>query len=141
MEATLRGTPDCGATPLIRPLDDTVARYDPMEAIDQITRATGIEPRTVANILEGEFDYMGCMGLLDEEGMDETARQQIEALRGENGDILEASEGEYETGAAVLFIQRNRGIDKETIARVLEANYRYLDERGFLDEEWGENES
>lgn len=125
---------------MTKPLDDTVARYDPMEAIEQISHATGIEAKTVANVLEGEFDYMGCVGLLDEDGMDETARQEIEALRRENADILEAGEGEYETGVAVLFIQRNRGIDKETVARVLEANYRFLSERGFLDEEWGEKE-
>jgi hypothetical protein len=125
---------------LVKPLDDTVARYDPMEAIEQICELTGVEPKTVANVLEGEFDYMGCIGLLDEDGMDETARQEIEGLKRDNVDILEASEGEYETGAAVFFIQRNRGIDKDTITRVLEANYRYLDERGFLDEEWGEKE-
>lgn len=125
---------------MTKPLNDTVARYDPLEAIQQISRSTGFEAKIVANVLEGEFDYMGCIGLLDEEGMDETARQEIEGLKRDNTDIVEASEGEYETGAAVLFIQRNRGIDKETIARVLEANYRFLDERGFLDEDWGEKE-
>jgi hypothetical protein len=122
-------------------MDDTVARYDPVEAILEIADATEVDLKTVAQVLEGEFDYMGCLGLLDEEGMDEAARQEIEVLKRENTDILETSEGEYETDAAVLFIQRNRGIDKETIGRVLEANYRFMDERGFLDENWGEPES
>jgi hypothetical protein len=121
-------------------MDDTVARYDPVEAILEIANATDMDMKTVAQVLEGEFDYMGCLGLLDEEGMDDSSRQEIESLKRENADILEASEGEYETDAAVLFIQRNRGIDKESIARILQANYRFMDERGFLDEEWGESE-
>ncbi|MBI5015769.1 MAG: hypothetical protein HZB55_09810 [Deltaproteobacteria bacterium] len=121
-------------------MDDTVARYDPVEAILEIAQATDVDMKTVAQVLEGEFDYMGCLGLLDEEGMDDASRQEIETLKRENVDILEVSEGEYETDAAVLFIQRNRGIDKETIGRILQANYRFMDERGFLDEEWGESE-
>lgn len=118
-------------------MDDTVARYDPVEAIVEIAQATEVDMKTVAQVLEGEFDYMGCLGLLDEEGMDDASRQEIEALKRENSDILGASDGEYETDTAVLFIQRNRGIDKETIATVLRANYRFMDERGFLDEDWG----
>lgn len=124
-----------------RRLSDTVARYDPMEAIEQICRATELEPKIVAHVLEGEFDYMACVGLVDEAGMDETDRAELSGLKRENGDIVEASEGEYDLGAAVLFIQRNWGIDQDTIARVLEANYQFLDEQGFLDEEWGEDES
>ncbi|GAB4285306.1 MAG: hypothetical protein Kow0092_39410 [Deferrisomatales bacterium] len=122
----------------MRRLDDTVARYDPMEALEQISEATGLDPRVVADVLEGEIDYLGCLGLLDEAGMDEAARQEIEELRRENADILDATEGEYDAAAAAAFIQRNRGVDKDTIARVLEANYRFMDERGFLDEDWGE---
>jgi hypothetical protein len=121
-------------------MSDTIARYDPMEAIEQICRATRLDPKTVAHVLEGEFDYMACLGLIGESALDETDRADVERLKRENADILEASEGEYETGAAVLFIQRNRGIDQDTIARVLEANFRFLDERGFLDEDWGEDE-
>jgi hypothetical protein len=118
-------------------MNDTVARYDPLEASVEIAEATDMEMKTVAQILEGEFDYMACLGLLEEEGMDEEHRQEVDSLKRVNEDILDASEGEYETEAAVLFIQRNRGIDKETIARVLEANYRFMEERGFLDENWG----
>ncbi|NTU60020.1 MAG: hypothetical protein HGA98_03050 [Deltaproteobacteria bacterium] len=122
-------------------MDDTVARYDPLEAIVEISQSTDLDMRTVAQVLEGEFDYMGCLGLLDEGGMDEEQRQEIDSLKRANEDILGVTDGEYEAGAAVLFIQRNRGIDKETIGRVLQANFRYMDERGFLDEDWGVNES
>jgi len=122
-------------------MDDTVARYDPVEAIVEISQSTDVDMRTVAQILEGEFDYMGCLGLLDEDGMDDEHRQEIDSLKRGNEDILQVSDGEYETEAAVLFIQRNRGIDKETITTVLKANFRYMDERGFLDEDWGEQEA
>ncbi len=118
-------------------LSDTVARYDPWEALAQIADATGIEARTVAQILEGEVDYLACLGLLDEEDMDEEARQEVDNLKRSHADLLEASPSEYEGAVAVAFIQRTRGIDKETIERVLEANYRFMDERGFLDEDWG----
>ena len=119
-------------------LDDTVARYDPMEAVSQITQMTGLDVKTVALVLEGEIDYMGCLGLLDESELDEDAKSELSALRRENADVIEASDGEYDADLAASFIQRNRGIDKETIARVLDANYRFMEERGFLDEEWGE---
>jgi hypothetical protein len=119
-------------------LDDTVARYDPLEAVAEISGATGVEVRTVALILESELDYLGCLGLLDDGDLDEAARQEIEDLRRENADVIAASDGEYDAEIAVSFVQRNRGIDKETIARVLEANYHFMEERGFLDEEWGE---
>jgi hypothetical protein len=118
-------------------LDDTVARYDPLEAVNQIAEATGVDARTVAQVLEGEIDYLACLGLLDETDMDEAAHLEVEGLRRDNADLLDASEGEYDTVSAAVFIQRNRGIEKEVIARVLEANYRFMDERGFLDEEWG----
>lgn len=121
----------------VRRLDDTVARYDPLEAVAQIAEATGEDVRTVANVLEGEIDYLGCLGLLDETELDDAGRTEIEALRRENEDILDVTDREYDMEAAVSFIQRNRGIDKETITRVLEANYQFMDERGFLDEEWG----
>ncbi|MBI5444753.1 MAG: hypothetical protein HY900_26505 [Deltaproteobacteria bacterium] len=123
-----------------RVMNDTVARYDPMEAVEQICQATLIDPKTVAHVLEGEFDYMACLGLVEESDMDETDRSDLERLKRENADIVDASDGEYDTGAAVLFIQRNRGIDQETIARILEANFHFLDERGFLDGNWGEDE-
>jgi len=118
--------------------DDTVARYDPMEAVIEIAEATGLDVKTVALVLEGEMDYLACIGLLDDSGADEGARHEIEALARANADLVEASEGEYDVEAAVSFIQRNRGIDKETIERVVEANYRFMEERGFLDEGWGE---
>ena len=38
---------------------------------------------------------------------------------------------------AVSFIQRNRGITKEVIARILAANYAFMEERGLLDDDWG----
>lgn len=122
-------------------MDDTIALYDPVEAIAEISEATQVDPRTVAQILEGEFDYLGCLGLLDETTMDAEQRQEIDSLRRGNEDILSITEGEYEPEAAVLFIQRNRGIDKETIGRVLQANFRFMDERGFLSEDWGEKAS
>lgn len=120
-------------------MDDTVARYDPVEAIVEISQATDVDMRTVAQILEGEFDYLGCLGLLEEDGMDEEHLQEIDFLKRGNEDILDVSEGEYELGAALLFIQRNRGIDKETIATVLRANQRFMEDRGFLDEDWGDS--
>jgi len=119
-------------------LDDTVARYDPLEAVIEIADATGVDVRTVATILEGEMDYLGCLGLLDETDVDEAGQAELEGLKRANGDLLEASDGEYHLDAAVSFIQRNRGIEKELIERVVEANYRFMEERGFLDEEWGE---
>lgn len=119
-------------------MDDTVARYDPLEAVVEIAEATGVEPKTVALVLEGEIDYLACLGLLDDAEMDEASRQEVDDLRRDNRDILETSEGEYDTDAAAAFIQRNRGIEKELIAAVLDANYRFMDERGFLDEDWGE---
>ncbi len=121
----------------MRRLDDTVARYDPLEAVAQIADATGEDLKTVASVLEGEIDYLGCLGLLDETELDDAARSEIEGLRRENEDILDVTDREYDMEAAVSFIQRNRGIEKETITRVLEANYQFMDERGFLDEEWG----
>lgn len=119
-------------------MDDTVARYDPLEAVIEIAEATGVDPKTVALVLEGEIDYLACLGLLDDSDMDEAAHQEVAELQRENQDILASSEGEYDTDAAVSFIQRNRGIEKEVIAAVLDSNYRFMDERGFLDEEWGE---
>jgi len=122
----------------VKHIDDTVARYDPLEAVAQISEATGVDIRTVALVLEGELDYLACLGLLDDSEIDDDARGEIAELRRANADVIEASEGEYTTEAAVSFIQRNRGIDKQTIAGVLDANYRFMEERGFLDEDWGE---
>jgi hypothetical protein len=139
MEKVLRAASRSGREEMRGRMSDTVARYDPAEAVEQIAAATGVDLKTVVQVLETEFDYMACLGLVEESDLDETDRAELEALKRKSVDILEASEGEYETGAAVLFIQRHRGIDQETIARVLEANYRFLDERGFLDEGWGEN--
>ena len=119
-------------------IDDTVARYDPLEAVAQISEATGVDIKTVALVLEGELDYLACLGLLDDSEIDEDARREIAELRGANADVIEASEGEYSSEAAASFIQRNRGIDKQTIGQVLDANYRFMEERGFLDEDWGE---
>ncbi len=118
-------------------LEDTIARYDPLEAVIAISEETGVDVRTVATVLEGEMDYLGCLGLLDESDVDEAGRAELEALKRGNTDLLEASDGEYHLDAAVSFIQRNRGIDKETIEKVVDANYRFMEERGFLDEEWG----
>ena len=61
-------------------MDDTVARYDPLEAVMQIADVTGEDERTVAQVLEGEIDFLGCLGLIDEEVLDDTARQEIGAL-------------------------------------------------------------
>lgn len=119
-------------------LDDTIARYDPLEAVMQISDSTGVDVRTVATVLEGEMDYLGCLGLLDESDVDEASRAELDGLKRANADLLEASDGEYHLEAAISFIQRNRGIEKDTIERVVEANYRFMEERGFLDEEWGE---
>lgn len=119
-------------------LDDAVARYDPLEAVVEIADATGLDVKTVAAVLEAEFDYLGCLGLLDEGGLDEEGRGELESLKRSNLDLLDASDGQYDHGAAVSFIQRNRGIDKDVIERVVEANYRFMEARGFLDEEWGE---
>ncbi|MDW7711004.1 MAG: hypothetical protein SCH98_11045 [Deferrisomatales bacterium] len=118
--------------------EDTVARYDPLEAVIEISEATGVDVRTVAAILEGELDYLGCLGLLEEGEVDEAGRAELDALKRSSADLLEASDGEYHLDAAVSFIQRNRGIDKDTIERVVDANYRFMEERGFLDEDWGE---
>ena len=118
-------------------MDDTVARYDPLEAVMQIADVTGEDERTVAQVLEGEIDFLGCLGLIDEEVLDDTARQEIGALCHENADLIDFTEGEYDTDVAVSFIQRNRGITKEVIARILAANYAFMDERGLLDDEWG----
>jgi hypothetical protein len=123
----------------VNPTDDTVARYDPHEAVSSIAAETGVDDRTVALILEGEIDYLGCIGMLDEAELDDDTRREIAGLRQENTDILEASTGEYDAATAVAFIQRNRGIDKDTIRHVLEANFRFMDERGFLDDDWGES--
>ena len=120
-------------------MDDTVARYDPMEAVEEIAATTGLDVRTVASVLEGEIDYLSCLGLLNESGLDEAARNEIEALRAENADLFELSSGEYDMDVAVSFIQRNRGIEREIIARVLEANLEFMDRRGLLDEEWEED--
>jgi hypothetical protein len=122
----------------VKRIDDTVARYDPLEAVSQISEATGVDVKTVAQVLEGELDYMACLGLIDDSEIDDDARKEISELRGANADVIEASEGEYATEAAISFIQRNRGIDKQTITRVLDANYQFMEERGFLDEDWGE---
>jgi response regulator RpfG family c-di-GMP phosphodiesterase len=62
---------------------------------------------------------------------------EIEFLKRSNADLLDASEGQYDQEAAVSFIQRNRGIEKEVIEKVVAANYRFMEERGFLDEDWG----
>ncbi|HSH69142.1 MAG TPA: hypothetical protein VK997_04435 [Deferrisomatales bacterium] len=118
-------------------MDDTVARYDPLEAVMQIVDVTGEDERTVAQVLEGEIDFLGCLGLIDEEALDDAARQEIGSLRHENADLLDFTEGEYDTDVAVSFIQRNRGITKEVIARILAANYAFMDERGLLDDDWG----
>jgi len=120
-------------------LDDTIARYDPMEAVIEIADATGVDVKTVALVLEGEMDYLACLGLLDDSEVDEAGRHEIGALAQANADLVEASEGEYEPEIAVSFIQRNRGIDRETIERVVDANFRFMEERGFLDEDWGED--
>lgn len=118
-------------------MDDSLARYDPLEAVDKIAEATGVDERTVANILESEAQYLGCIGMLDETELEDDEREEISVLRNENADLLGLNDGEYDLDAAASFIQRNRGIDRETINWVLEANFRFMDERGFLDEEWG----
>ncbi len=118
-------------------MDDTVARYDPLEAVMQIADVTGEDERTVAQVLEGEIDFLGCLGLIDEEVLDDTSRQEISALCHENADLIDFTEGEYDTDVAVSFIQRNRGITKEVIACILAANYAFMEERGLLDDEWG----
>jgi len=118
-------------------MDDTVARYDPLEAVMQIAEVTGEEERTVAQVLEGEIDFLGCLGLIDQGVLDDVTRQELGALYQENTDLIEYAEGAYDTNVAVAFIQRNRGIDKEVIARILAANYAFMDERGLLDDEWG----
>lgn len=118
-------------------MDDTVARYDPLEAVLQIAAVTGEEERTVAQVLEGEIDFLGCLGLIDQGVLDDATRQELSALYQENSDLIAYAEGEYDTNVAVAFIQRNRGIDKEVIARILAANYAFMDERGLLDDEWG----
>jgi len=120
-------------------LDDTVARYDPMEAVIEIAGATGVDVKTVALILEGEMDYLACLGLLDDSEVDDAGHHEIAALSKANADLLEASEGEYDQDVAVSFIQRNRGIERETIERVVDANFRFMEERGFLEEDWGED--
>jgi hypothetical protein len=119
-------------------MDDTIARYDPLEAVTQIAEVTGEDERIVAQILEGEMDFLGCLGLIEEGALDEAAQQEISALYHDNVDLIEFSEGEYDTDVAVAFIQRNRGISKEVVAKVLAANYAFMDERGFLDDDWGE---
>jgi len=118
-------------------MDDSLARYDPLEAVDKIAEATGVDERTVAQILESEAQYLGCIGLLDEADLEDDEREEINALRQENADIIDSSDGEYDIEAASSFIQRTRGIERETISWVLEANFRFMDERGFLDEDWG----
>ena len=119
-------------------LDDAVARYDPLEAVVEIADATGVDVKTVATVLEAEFDYLGCLGLLDDADLDDEGQAELEFLKRSNADLLDASEGQYDQDAAVSFIQRNRGIEKEVIERVVAANYRFMEERGFLDEDWGE---
>ena len=119
-------------------LDDAVARYDPLEAVVEIADATGVDVKTVATVLEAEFDYLGCLGLLDYADLDEEGQAELEFLKRSNADLLDASEGQYDQEAAVSFIQRNRGIEKEVIERIVAANYRFMEERGFLDEDWGE---
>ena len=116
--------------------DDTVARYDLLEALEEIAATTVIDLDLVARVLEGEIDYLGCLGVLDDQGLDDASRRELDALREENADLFALSDGEYDPDVAVAFIQRNRGVDKDTIAGVLEANYRFMDRRGLLDEGW-----
>ncbi len=116
--------------------DDTVARYDLLEALEEIAATTGIDLDLVARVLEGEIDYLGCLGVLDDQGLDDASRRELDALREENADLFALSDGEYDPDVAVAFIQRNRGVDKDTITGVLEANYRFMDRRGLLDEGW-----
>ena len=40
-------------------MDDTIARYDPLEAVTRIAEATGEDERTVAQILEGAAVAVG----------------------------------------------------------------------------------
>ncbi len=120
----------------LRPRDDAVAIYDPLEAVEDIAGSTGIDPRTVADVLEGELDYLGCLGVFDTALLDEPARDALEQMRDENADLLASSDGEYDLDAAVSFIQRNRGISRHTIVRVLRANLEYIERHGLLDEDW-----
>lgn len=119
-------------------MDDTIARYDPVEALLQISELTGFDLKTVAQVLEAEMDYLGCLGLLDERELDAAAAMEISNLKQENADLVEDSDGEYDLGSAASFIQRNRGVDRDTILKILAANHQFMDERGFLSEEWGD---
>ncbi len=120
----------------MRPRDDAVAVYDPLEAVEDIAGSTGIDARTVADVLEGEMDYLGCLGVFDASLLDEPARQALEQMKDENADLLASSDGEYDLDAAVSFIQRNRGIERDTIVQVLRANLEYMERHALLDEDW-----
>ncbi len=120
----------------MRPRDDAVAVYDPLEAVEDIAGSTGIDARTVADVLEGELDYLGCLGVFDPSFLDEPARDVLEQMKDENADLLASSDGEYDMDAAVSFIQRNRGIERETIVQVLRANLEYMERHALLDEDW-----
>ncbi len=121
------------------PLDDTVARYDPFAALEDIAVRTGLDLKVIAQVLEGELDYLGCLGLLNGEIMDEATRREFEELRRENEDLLDRNPDGYDMDVAVSFIQRNRGIERDVIARVLQANMEFMERQGLLDEEWEED--
>lgn len=121
------------------PLDDTVARYDPFAALEDIAVRTGLDLKDIAQVLEGELDYLGCLGLLNGEVMDEATRREFEELRRENEDLLDRNPDGYDMDVAVSFIQRNRGIERDVIIRVLQANMEFMERQGLLDEEWEED--
>ncbi|WP_025323776.1 hypothetical protein [Deferrisoma camini] len=121
------------------PLDDTVARYDPFAALEDIAVRTGLDLKDIAQVLEGELDYLGCLGLLNGEVMDEATRREFEELRRENEDLLDRNPDGYDMDVAVSFIQRNRGIERDVILRVLQANMEFMERQGLLDEEWEED--
>jgi len=123
----------------VSPLDDTVARYDPFAALEDIAVRTGLDLKVIAQVLEGELDYLGCLGLLNGEIMDEATRREFEELRRENEDLLDRNPDGYDMDVAVSFIQRNRGIERDVIARVLQANMEFMERQGLLDEEWEED--
>ncbi|RMG97223.1 MAG: hypothetical protein D6708_01695, partial [Candidatus Dadabacteria bacterium] len=123
----------------VTPMDDTVARYDPFAALEDIAVRTGLDLKVIAAVLEGELDYLGCLGLLNGETADEATRREWEELRQENEDLLDRNPDEYDMDVAISFIQRNRGIERDVIARVLEANLAFMERQGLLDDGWEED--
>lgn len=126
-------------------MEEDVEVYDVEEAAGVVVERTGMDLEVVESVLEAEFLFQAALGAFeipdDEEGQE--FLDEIRRLREAHGDLVppvDADLDDYDDleDRLVTFVSRLTGVEPASIEDILDEHILYLEEKGLIETEEGE---